>query len=395
MTPFATRSPGARSCTACSKAKRKCDKRSPECRRCKIKKQSCIYPPAKATCFVRLQTPVESPQREFESQIPAGPPLNLSVVPELQWDGPYDDDLDLSTFLLPIEVDMQLSNLTAEPIASGHCGAWFLSPETWEVDHTRFPVPGNFEITDLKDLHRIIQDWLKTWVTTGSNVFIHCKLYRDKFPSVVQAAYTTLSAYTNRIPENTDMILRIVNEQAKELVATIKSAPQYSLDIFEHLANVHALFVYQVIGLLDGDITSRHLAEERSPFFIQFLTQMLENASTNLASSLIFDQTIPSKSLWRTWVISESVRRTWLVGMGFNAAYDGLRQGWTPCGGDIPFTSREGLWTAPSADMWADICAVKDVNFIRRFHVAWGADVGEMDVFGKTMLKITYGKEWI
>jgi hypothetical protein len=322
----------------------------------------------------------------------------------LDW-GALNNDLDLSTFLAPIGTDMQL-NVTESAVGE-RSRAWFLSPESWVVDHTPFPVPPNFEMSDLKVFLRLIQDWFETWITTGSNIFIHAKLYHDKLPACVQAAYTTLSAYTNKTPDNTDMILRIANEQAKELVTTIKSTPAHSWDLFEHLAHVQALFAYQIIGLLDGDIRTRHLAEQRSPTFVRLLNQLLEYASTSVTQTPMgweldevmtpsLDHTDARKALWQTWIVSESTRRTWLVGMGFNAGYDGLKQGWTPCAGDIPFTCRNGLWAAPSADVWGQLYAPSKVQFIQRFNAAWvfqDISPNDMDEFGKKMLEITYGKE--
>jgi hypothetical protein len=403
MTENPATSPGDRSCKACSKAKRKCDKRLPACRRCTAKRQCCIYPPSKPTCFVPLHTPAAapSPPEPVSLHISAGA---LSEPQALEW-GAFTNDLDLSAFLTPIVPNMQLS--ITESALGGLYGAWFLSPETWVVVHTSIPLPPNFEMIDLKGFLRLIEEWLETWTITGSNLFIHAKLYRDQFPACVQVAYTTLSTYTNKKADNTDTILRIVNERAQELVTTIKSTPIHLLDIFELLAHVHALFVYQVIGLLDGDIRSRHLAEQHSSIFVRLLNEMLEFASKSLAQSLmgceiknmmtsVPDHRDTRKSVWRAWIMSESIRRTWLVGMGLNAAYDGLKQGWTPCPGDIPFTSAKGLWTAAPADMWDSLCAETNVHFTQRFHAAWlfrDADPNEVDDFGKMMLQITYGKE--
>jgi hypothetical protein len=402
MTHLATTSPGTRSCVACSKAKRRCDKKSPACRRCSAKRQDCTYPPANPSCFVPLHSPPEALSPELELL-----PISLDSLLDpqaLEWSA-FDDDLQLSSFLAPLGPGTELS--VTESTVHGLYGAWFLSPETWVVDHTSIPLPPNFELSDLKGVFLLIQEWLKTWVVTGSNNFIHAKLYRDKFPACIQIAYTTLAAYVNRGPGNTDMILRIVNERAKELVGMIKATPARSLDVFEHLAHVQALFVYQTIGLLDGDIRSRHLAEQRSPTFIRLLNDMLENASTGLPQLLAgweFDEIMTSqpdhsgaiKRVWHAWIVSESMRRTWLVGMALHAAYDGLKQGWTPCAGDIAFTGCAGLWAAPSADAWDKLCAETNVRPLHRFHAAClfqDGDPDDVDNFGKTMLEITYGKE--
>jgi hypothetical protein len=368
MTHADTKSPGTRSCIACSKAKRRCDKKSPACWRSSAKKQDCNYLPAKPSCFVPLHSPAEASSPELEL-------LPISVDSKLdpqasEW-SVFDDNLQLSSFLMPVGSGMELS--ITESTVGALCGAWFLSPETWIVDHTSIPLPPDFELRDLKGIFVLIQEWLKTWLATGSNNFIHAKLYRVKLtPTCIQIAYKTLSEYENKRPGNAGMIMRIVNKHAKELMGMIKDTLARSLDVYEQLAHVQALFVYQAIGLLDDDIRSRHLAEQRSPNFVRLLNDILENASTGLPQSLVgweFDEIMTSlsshssarKRVWQARIVSESIRRTWLISMALYTAYDGLKQGWTPCAGDIAFTGCTGLWAAQSADAWDKLCA--ETNF--------------------------------
>jgi hypothetical protein len=273
-------------------------------------------------------------------------------------------------------------------------------------------MPNVFPTSELKGFIQLIQDSFETWIATGSNPFIHAKLYDQKFPTSVQVAYATLSAYIHRNAANADMILRIVNERANDLV--VSNAPESGMvsgsspGIMEQLGRVHALFIYQTIGLLDGEIRSRHLAETHFPIFIRWLGQLLESASDAIPRSVFsweLDAVMlqasaspPSlrEGIWQAWIVAESIRRTWLIGMGLEAAYMGLKQGWTPCPGGVMFTSREGLWDAKSAYVWGKTCAETDVRFMQRFDVERlfvEAAPGEVDGFGKMILEITFGKE--
>jgi hypothetical protein len=108
------------------------------------------------------------------------------------------------------------------------------------------------------------------------------------------------------------------------------------------------------------------------------------------------------ESLWQAWIVSESIRRTWLIGMGLHAAYVGLKQGWTPCHGGVMFTNREGVWEAKSAYTWARLCTETDVRFMQRFdaeRLFSETTPAEVNDFGKAMLEITFGKdrmeEWL
>ncbi|KAJ4303208.1 hypothetical protein N0V90_002101 [Kalmusia sp. IMI 367209] len=373
-----------RSCIRCYEAKRKCDQMSPSCRLCRRKQLACVYPSRRPSSFVPIDT-TDKPCRPPDVNLPEFQTMNneLSVVgvfPELA--------LDLASPDLSPTIDART--------------AWFTAPETFMVDHSPMPLPPNFKISDLKEFVRLIESWLMIWVTTGSNAFIHAHLYEDNFPSCLQIAFATYSAYINRTPTATEIILRSVNDQATALVSGLDTT-NGSNDLLKDLAHIHALFAYQMIGLFDGDIRSRHLAETRAPVLGKLLERTLEKASATLKRDVATDGSTfsladllsPTELLWRSWIISESLRRAWLVIQGISSSYDGLKQGWAPCNGDVMFTTREGLWTANSASLWAKLCMDRDVRFLGRTHAECLFMVApeEVDEFAKFMLEAIFGKE--
>ncbi|KAF3065764.1 hypothetical protein GL218_09410, partial [Daldinia childiae] len=112
-------------------------------------------------------------------------------------------------------------------------------------------------------------------------------------PRCVQDAYTALAAYLARTPENSDLCFQIIRERAEELVEqgqrmmpaptseTGSSEPtggSMPLDPFDHLARVHALFVYQMIGLFDGDIVLRVDAERHISTLTSWVAEMWDSA---------------------------------------------------------------------------------------------------------------------
>ncbi|KAF2813914.1 uncharacterized protein BDZ99DRAFT_379935 [Mytilinidion resinicola] len=369
-----------KACSGCAKAKRKCDRQTPACQRCRDRGFNCTYPPPKPSHFVLLEPPT-SPLADII-------PVDLTV---------YSPRRDGAWSSVP----------------------WFLSPETWRID--RFPVqlttaPCN---NVLKRHIRSTQAWLEQWVSTGSNPFIHAHLYLTRFPSCVQIAYTTLSAYINRTEANTETILRIVEDRTNELLLMNgvafddleqeSSTSSGHLEILDHLARVHALFVYQTISLFDGDIRSRHLAEPRCNLLNRWVTQMVDCASHSLSQlSFAFSpldlipSTIPApfgpntvtENLWHSWILSESVRRTWLTATGTYAVFHALQQGWTLCPGGIMFTNSQGVWQAETASAWQKLCSQGDVMFMQRFdaeRLFSDASPSDVDEFGKRMLEITFG----
>lgn len=157
---------------------------------------------------------------------------------------------------------------------------WFASTETWKVD---FPAasPDPVSTDDVKRFIRSMHRWLGEWAQKGSNPFIHARLYRTRFPRCVQSAFAVLTCYVHRTPANEALVFRIIEENAKELVAgyEIPAQKERALDPLESLARVHALLVYQTIGLFDGDIRLRYLAESYIPILNAWLRSMVSSSS--------------------------------------------------------------------------------------------------------------------
>ncbi len=94
-------------------------------------------------------------------------------------------------------------------------------------------------------------------------------LPRERLQACVQVAYTTLASYIHRTPANTDTILQIIEDRSNDLlqengaVLNMVGAEEWAdgggqdVDLFAQLTRLHALMVYQIIGLFDGDIRSR------------------------------------------------------------------------------------------------------------------------------------------
>ncbi|KAK9357567.1 hypothetical protein V1504DRAFT_478783 [Lipomyces starkeyi] len=209
------------------------------------------------------------------------------------------------------------------------------------------------------------------------------------FPRCVQDAYTALTCYLHKTASNEQTIFQIIEDRAKQLLVEhgIPSADSslenigtssVNLDSLEHIARVQALLVYQVVGLYDGDIRLRHLAESRIPVLNSWMQQMVEHASQAvcLGGSVIssaheqtavgfslFDVAHCENLLWYSWILAESIRRTWVIASGIQAIYLMIRQGRVaPCQGGMMFTTRQGVWEAQSALAWEKLCS--EVNVI-------------------------------
>jgi len=56
--------------------------------------------------------------------------------------------------------------------------------------------------------------------------------------------------------------------------------------------------------------------------------------------------------LWRAWILSESIRRVFLVATYMQGVYTIMKRGWDLCPGGVAFTPLAGLWDAPTAWAW-------------------------------------------
>jgi hypothetical protein len=334
-------------------------------------------------------------------------------------DSSLEDDLTLDLVLPLIDIDFATpSPLMRISDASAAKPDWFLAPETWKISHrVDHPDAGPIGNVPIKNYMAVLQSWFDRWVATASCPFIHAHLYRTNFPACVQVAYTTLASYYHRTGANKEIIFRIVEERCTDLlqengaVLNVVGSDEWvdeeekQVDLFEQLARLHALLVYQIIGLLDGDIRARHIAEGRIAVQRSWNAKLLRSAAdaksithtaaTHLVGSLL-RYTTHSQQQWYLWILSESIRRTWLVAASLASVYLALQQRWSICPGFIMYTNRNGLWDAGTATEWEKQCLKKNVQFFQRFNCAklfTELKPTDIDDFGTAMLDMTFNKD--
>lgn len=400
-----------KACVACAMAKRRCGKQTPHCQRCRTRGIDCRYPPPKPTSFILCggddPLPVEHEELPYDSsQLSARSPELQSIESE---DARLYQGLDLTSLSSDLVGNQLVSN-------------WFTSIETWNID--RFPQAEQQPIctVDFKRYLTKFRQWLAQWTEEGSNPFIHFRMYRNRFPRCIQDAYTVLTAYIHKTEANEQIVFKIIEDRSKQLllyngipsphpsVEKIRTGAN-ALDSLEHIARVQALLIYQVLGLYDGDIRLRYLAESNIPVLNSWMHQMVEHASQDacLGESIIFstheqvtagfslsDIAHGENLLWYSWILAESIRRTWLLASGIQGMYI-IQQGLSiPCLGGMMFTTRQGVWEAQSAVAWEKLCSEVNVGFIQRaeaYKLFAEATPDEVNDFSKYILEITFGIE--
>lgn len=379
----------AQACTACARARRRCSKQRAGCLRCQTRDLSCFYPASKPSSFIRLASSAPDTPRTTNS--PRTP--DALDVPETT-----------KLSLLPTSPSL-LSSLSLAP-SFLHGSSWFASPSTWTIDHA----PDShlaltktlYNSTDLSRLLRKVIGWLADWVNTGSNPFIHHSLYRHRYPNCIQDAYLSLSAYLHKTSANEHMIMRIIDQRVVQLVEGGLLDRIEEGDSLDYLARCQALLVYQCIGLYDGDIRLRHLAEKHIPVLESWMDTLMQHASHTLGSGTsLTTSTLDCATtlLWHTYILAEATRRTWLMVAGIQGIYKLiLYNGTVPCcmGGTI-FTSRTGFWESPNAAAWEKRCTEVYSGLVRLTEVdKMMALVPREEVceFADLVLECTYGEGW-
>lgn len=322
-------------CAACTKSKRACDRQTPRCGRCADRGLGCQYP---------------SRSRRGN---------NTALAPRLS--APVSDLFSTQT-QGPIDIlEYNLESRTLAEAIIPYAGpelSWFLVPDSWDIKHD-FSSSHAPPYSLFKDLAEGLTGWLRDWVKNGHNIFIHRHLYGSSLPSCLEDAYTTLACYLTKTEETENMVLQIVENRATRLFqqATLLEGVE-TLDTKARLARTQALMVYTIIQLFDGCPRQRAIAEGSLLDLYQWCHQMRDSAleeapriCAQIGQSRFGDGALES-GIWRAWILSESLRRTWMIASSTINVYQARKDGWSVCPGMLMFTPRDGLWEAPSAWRW-------------------------------------------
>ncbi|KAH8891278.1 hypothetical protein GQ53DRAFT_746772 [Thozetella sp. PMI_491] len=275
--------------------------------------------------------------------LPLTPPVHISPDPDALHSG----------------ATSQSMSCTTGSLGTGNGLTWFLASDTWEVEDHNHSIPPS-PLALFKAHNKVVQGWLRDFAVHGHNAFIHRELYRAGLPTCLQDAYTALVAYLAKNEEIEDMVLQILEDRATDLYQQYVLLDGVEvLDVCAHLARTQALLIYNVIRLHDGCPRQRAHAEATMPALERWLLQMWE-AATAYAQTLygawesraLDPDGELELAVWHAWILTESVRRTWLVSTSTMKIHQTLKSDWIQCSGGVGVTARAGLWDATSAPRW-------------------------------------------
>ncbi|KAI0522054.1 hypothetical protein F5B22DRAFT_457186 [Xylaria bambusicola] len=388
-----------KACIPCAESKRRCDKQLPACRRCIEKDLDCAYPQprkrrrdpgtAHETQAIPTSGHTESlvlpEQTSFSGT--AGSDATSGVHPDLgHWDLISANNLEAafldeaitppqitSTAPTPILIpDQALSIHDSNNFLRKSSTPFFLQDDTFRMHHKQHD-PDCVTTVEMEPFIGEVEKMLQSWVTNGSSNFIHRRLYDKGMPTCVQDAFTTFAAYANRTPATKETILQIADDRATTLTQhTVNPAVNGIQEIWAHLARVHSLFVYVFIRLFDGSVRMRASAAQQIPTLRSWLGQMWETVKRHnwddypsirdayrplLGTSSEFHSDYDTATeIWQLWILTESVRRTYLIIDITLNTFEIMTVGRADCEGYVLFTARCGLWDANSAVKWFNLC---------------------------------------
>lgn len=165
--------------------------------------------------------------------------------------------------------------------------------------------------------------------------------------------------------------------------------------------------IYQFIRLFDGCIRQRALAEKDITTMATWCQHLWQSANLdanggawnpcrNSFNNETADDGDPTTQLWRLWILSESIRRTWLITTSMQTIFLTLRDEYAACPGGLPCTARQGLWDASSSSAWAEVVQRSDPIFVtclQADQILSTNKAGDIDCFSTMLLQSVCGVE--
>ncbi|RDW87899.1 hypothetical protein BP5796_03593 [Coleophoma crateriformis] len=359
--------PRRTSCDECSKAKRRCDRRAPECSRCAKLHLNCRY--------LRHQPPYREVLDQLDSGLDLFNGSNTFPLPL-----PGDEDM-AST--LPSAEDLDLAFLDEtilpqEPTSALDAGAdhdWEFSKP--QITDDRAPEFAESDLANPAESRlyygtQLLKTAPATMVLKNSTPWCHSLLYIDNMPRSMLDAHASCALYLAKNDINKQTVFRAINACVKDLLC----APE-PVTPFEKLARMQSLILYQIMRLFDDDAykcsstkvrfraqgeATIEVFEQKASAFLKILDeqkqscigniQESESSYSSFASIPSFTNASPMPAISHsTWIFEESSRRTALACyflMGFYGMLKGKACSGQELNYDFSFTASSRLWNAPS-----------------------------------------------
>ncbi|PNY27172.1 Uncharacterized protein TCAP_02899 [Tolypocladium capitatum] len=380
-----------KSCNACVRGKRRCDKRTPRCSRCSAKGLDCMYqraPPSSSADPPHPQPPAmdcssaDSPSpsaclpgldmgfgmdslgtdtspESLHADVGGAERLDFSIVDLLNASGSGSEMWNLlglgenkmdppppppgppAAPPTPLSQQQQQQQQPVRDLSllkSGERMCFDVDPLQVHDPRSRL----GFFVHFLTSLHA-------TFARTRALPFVHPRLWTAQLPKAILAAFSTATAYGAHSPANKAWTMRLVADAAREIHREGERATTPG----DKLARVQALTVLNSVRVFDGDVGLRAAAEREMGVMLAW-TKELEDVKDELEGEARAQRGAlrePPKS-WESWIFLESARRSVMAAYASLCLFYILKLDGFPCGTwsvTQTFTASRHLWEANSS----------------------------------------------
>ncbi|PNP61500.1 hypothetical protein FNYG_13787 [Fusarium nygamai] len=412
-----------KSCFACVETKRRCDKRYPSCSRCLDRESVCIYPALARRQAFDFAEGEAAPDMGFgdiwTSTADAG---SLALVGEMSepWllDPVFSASLNCPSIpswtpslsdpsSLPGSSSSGIAETSGQLTHTSRDLGWFLGPQAWTIGY-HYTAPDVIPPASVfTNFIRGLQNWLSRFVKTGHNPFIHRHLYSDSgYPQCIQDAYSACVISSSASSDNETIVNAI---SATHITNLLNAQPARGASIIStraHLARTQALLIHILLALFSSSIERRGRGENLISLLHSWKNQLWESATNDstllpiiaTSSGTAVGELDPIPALYRSFILSESIRRTGLLCNMATGVYGGLKgSNIQSCGGDIHITTQAKFWEASSSARWEAVARQTDPLFIYSLKgqmlLDRGIGAAQVDEFARHLFTIMWGLE--
>ncbi|KAM0200921.1 hypothetical protein ACHAQI_011533 [Fusarium lateritium] len=344
-----------KSCFACVETKRRCDKRYPSCSRCLDRDAVCTYP-----------------------SLPRRQPFDFSEAeptPDMGFEDIWTSSAGANSLALVGDI--------SEPLLLD-------SAFSASLDFPSAP------------------SWTSSLSGPSSSAMVESS--DSGYPQCIQDAYSACVISSAATRENETIIDAISSTHISNLLNAQSVRGAGMISTRDHLARTQALLIHILLALFSSSIQRRSKAENLISLLHAWKDQLWESAThdsmlasplPSLATSstgLVVGELDLIPGLYRSFILSESIRRTGLLCNIATGVYSGLKgDNIQSCGGDIHITTQAKFWEASSSARWEAVARHSDPFFIYSLKgqtlLERGVGAAQVDEFARHLFTVMWGIE--
>ncbi|KAF7921592.1 uncharacterized protein EAE98_008439 [Botrytis deweyae] len=347
-----------KACTACVKAKRRCDLLLPACSRCNTKDLSCVYVneisrkkstrsshrPKSTTVPVESIATAQIFTDSYEACLDSLPYDSISLLDYQDQQSNQDlaswNSTSNTALFFPPDMSFQITN----PLAS-------LDPQTLSLSVDSFPSPylsiqvpprNTLSPAQIAYISTQLKSFVSSFALHSHNSFIH-PLSSHNLGKPLPTPYTDALSICALHTLGSPHVFSILDSKISDLISSSEKDYWRSS---EWLIAVQVLNLYQIIRLWSSNERQKKNAERHIPLLMQWTNQLqieyvgllAQGMDTRLPTDDVHSNGSKLQDYAERWVLLESIRRAVMISMVIQCLYGVMKDG--HLGGLLPLLFR-------------------------------------------------------